>query len=179
LAPEKTGGEMVRFLNVVKQLVSGTGRTLLLITCLGVSGVIIFMLTENPQHSYTDNTESSGWGSEALSEVYDGLSTLSPISLANACGLGASSCFKCHNGKRAMAPKTSPTDGPWHEQHSRVNNSCTGCHKGNPRLMKEKMAHRRLLTDVLNNTDQACSKCHSGSELDGLIKAYKAVGGNN
>lgn len=167
---------MVRFFNLIKQVVSGTGRTLLLVTCLGVSGVVIFMLTENPQPNYS-TISSDGWGSEALSEVYDGLSTLSPISLANACGLGASSCFKCHNGKRAAAPKMSPADGLWHEQHSKVNNSCTGCHKGNPRLMKEKMAHRGLLTEVLKNTDEACAKCHSGSELDELIKAYSAIGG--
>jgi hypothetical protein len=170
---------MVRFLKLIKQMVSGTGRTLLLITILGISGVMVFMLTDIHQQSHTASTVSPGWGSEALSEVYDGLSTLSPISLANACGLGASSCFKCHNGKRAEAPKMSPTDGPWHAQHSSVNNSCTGCHKGNPRLMKEKMAHSRLITDVLNNTDKACSKCHSGSELDDLIKTYTAVGGNN
>ncbi len=167
---------MVRFLNLIKQVISGTGRTLLLLICLGMSGVMIFMITDNPQQNFTAETETSEWGSEAISEVYDGLSRLSPISLANACGLGASSCFKCHNGKRAMAPKTSPADGPWHEQHSSVNNSCTGCHKGNPRLMKEKMAHSRLLTDVLNNTDKACSKCHSGDELDDLIKAYTAIG---
>jgi nitrate/TMAO reductase-like tetraheme cytochrome c subunit len=170
---------MVNFLNLIKQVVSVTGRTLFLVICLGISAVMVFMLTDNNKQSYSTNNKSSEWGSEALSEVYDGLSTLSPISLANACGLGASSCFKCHNGKRAEAPKTSPTDGPWHAQHSRVNNSCTGCHKGNPRLMKEKMAHSRLLTDVLNNTDKACSKCHSGSELEDLIKTYTAVGGNN
>lgn len=170
---------MVRFLNLFKYIVSVTGRTLFVLICLGVSGVSVFMLTDNPVQSYAANSESSGWGSEALSEVYDGLSTLSPISLANACGLGASSCFKCHNGKRAMAPKMSPADGLWHEQHNKVNNSCTGCHKGNPRLMKENMAHSGLLTNVLKNTDEACSKCHSGSELDDLIKAYSATGGNN
>lgn len=166
----------MRFINLLKRLVSATGRTLLLVSCLGVSGVVVFMLTDSHQQDLNANS-SDGWGSEALSGVYDGLSTLSPISLANACGLGASSCFKCHNGKRAMAPKMSPADGLWHEQHSKVNNSCTGCHKGNPRLMKEKMAHRELITEVLKNTDETCAKCHSGSELDELIKPYAAIGG--
>lgn len=118
-----------------------------------------------------------GWGSESLSQVYDALSDISPISLANACGLGASSCFKCHNGKRAAAANMDSEKAPWHSQHAKVNNSCAGCHQGNPRLMKENMAHNRMLGDPRTDLQQACSTCHSGVDLNELSKAYMSLRG--
>ncbi|MFO1298462.1 MAG: hypothetical protein U1F25_19675 [Rubrivivax sp.] len=48
------------------------------------------------------------WGGEAAAaDSEDPLHWL-PMAPANACGLGASSCFKCHNGKRAAAPMLTP-----------------------------------------------------------------------
>ncbi len=77
-----------------------------------------------------------------------GLEKISPIALANACGMGASSCFKCHNGTRAAAPKSDKATDPWHPDHKTVNDSCVGCHNGNARLMKEEMAHAKMLSTL-------------------------------
>lgn len=113
----------------------------------------------------------AGWGAEATSALAEGARWLSPIALANACGLGASSCFKCHNGKRAAAPNMDATKSPWHAQHAKVNNSCVGCHKGNPRIMKEDMAHKNMLAKPRDNTDQVCASCHKG-DLNKVQAAY-------
>lgn len=119
----------------------------------------------------------AGWGSEALVEVRAGLERISPIALANACGMGASSCFKCHNGKRAAAPNMDPAKAPWHAQHKKVNNSCIGCHKGNPRLMKAEMAHAGMLKGPRGGAD-ACGNCHK-SELGKLEAVYQSIGGGS
>ena len=52
------------------------------------------------------NEAAPSWGSEALNAVYRGVAESSPIQLANACGSGASSCFKCHDGRRARADRS-------------------------------------------------------------------------
>ena len=109
-----------------------------------------------------------GWGEEALARVHEGVAMTSPIELANACGLGASSCFKCHNGQRA----DEPSDEMWHSQHADVNHSCAGCHQGNERLMVKSMAHRDLLANPRDHADKSCASCHDSGELDSLLNAY-------
>lgn len=113
----------------------------------------------------------TGWGTESLNVVRDGLSQISPIALANACGMGASSCFKCHNGTRAAAPGMDAAKSPWHVQHKTVNNSCVGCHKGNPRLMKEEMAHANMVKSPKQGAD-SCGNCHK-SDLAKVEAKYK------
>ena len=110
-----------------------------------------------------ENVALSGWGAESLTVVHDGLRMISPIALANACGMGASSCFKCHNGKRAAAPDMDGGKAPWHAQHKTVNNSCVGCHKGNPRIMKEDMAHKGMLNAPKSGV-QSCATCHKSDQ---------------
>jgi formate-dependent nitrite reductase cytochrome c552 subunit len=61
---------------------------------------------------------------------------------------------------------------PWHSDHAKVNKSCAGCHKGNPRLMRETMAHNRMISDPRDKLQQACSTCHAGDDLDTLSKPY-------
>ncbi|MFP4132298.1 MAG: hypothetical protein ACOCUJ_02565 [Thiohalospira sp.] len=110
-----------------------------------------------------------GWGDEALARVHEGLADTAPIELANACGMGTSSCFKCHNGERA----DEPAEKDWHKQHSEVNDSCVGCHQGNDRLMAENMAHKELLADPRKHGDKACASCHDdGEDIDSLLDAY-------
>lgn len=118
-----------------------------------------------------------GWGSEALALVHEGSGRISPIPLANACGMGASSCFKCHNGKRAAAPAMDSTSAPWHTQHKTVNNSCVGCHQGNPRVMKEAISHKGLIGDPRSDTGKACTSCHSGADMNELNKHYMTLVG--
>ncbi len=118
-----------------------------------------------------------GWGSESLAEVGSGLRLLSPIALANACGMGASSCFKCHNGKRSAAPNMDAAKAPWHTQHKKVNNSCVGCHKGNPRIMKEDLAHAGMLKGPKGG-QEACGSCHT-SDLAKVEAMYKTVTGGS
>lgn len=119
---------------------------------------------------------ATGWGGEATVALAEGVAQLSPISLANACGLGASSCFKCHNGKRAAAPEMSAAKAPWHAQHAKVNNSCVGCHKGNSRIMKEEVAHAKMLAKPRDNTADACGSCHKG-DLAKVQGAYHNTAG--
>jgi len=114
---------------------------------------------------------AAGWGAESLATVREGLGKVSPIALANACGMGASSCFKCHNGKRAALPNMDPAKAPWHVEHKSVNGSCVGCHKGNPRLMKEEMAHAGMLKAPRGGTE-ACGNCHK-SDLAKVEAKYK------
>ncbi|MBK1615943.1 hypothetical protein CKO44_21040 [Rubrivivax gelatinosus] len=103
----------------------------------------------------------AGWGHEVLQAADDERSAdrFSPLGVANACGLGASSCFKCHNGVRAAAPAADAAKGPWHRDHAKVNYSCVGCHQGNPRLLKQDLAHARLVANPLQS-EAACSACH-------------------
>ncbi len=169
---------MIKSIKLLQRLIREFARALLAITLL-VSGTTLLVIS----HDNTDDMSSAqttveeGWGSEALSQVYDGFSNMSPIPLANACGLGASSCFKCHNGQRASAANMDSEKAPWHSQHAKVNNSCVGCHQGNPRLMKEKMAHTGMIGDPRSNLQQACSTCHSGDDLDALSKSYTSLRG--
>jgi len=121
---------------------------------------------------------AEGWGAEATMVLAENASRFSPISLANACGLGASSCFKCHNGKRAAAPSTDPAKSPWHADHAKVNNSCVGCHKGNARIMKEETAHAKMVAKPRDNTSESCGGCHKG-DLAKVQGAYKATAGAN
>lgn len=112
--------------------------------------------------------EDGSWSSEVLAEIHEGIITASPVDMVNACGLGASSCFKCHNGKRAEAP------GPqkWHTEHAKVNGSCVGCHSGNQRLMVKNMAHRKLIVDPRLKSEETCMSCHKDVEPAALVDKY-------
>lgn len=156
----------------------GIGRVTLTIGVLGVGAVALSLLltprgTPDDALSQQESVEQGGWGSAAISTLQGNLHQLSPIRLANACGLGASSCFKCHNGKRAGAP----TSQPWHDDHAHVNNSCGGCHGGNPRLMKEGIAHRGMVGDSLSQPEKFCFKCHAGDDGQALLNKYVAIKG--
>jgi nitrate/TMAO reductase-like tetraheme cytochrome c subunit len=120
----------------------------------------------------TETAAARGWGAEATMALAENASRLSPISLANACGLGASSCFKCHNGKRAPAPTSDPAKAPWHADHAKVNNSCVGCHKGNARLIKKELAHADMVKDPRPKAAELCASCHKSGNLADLTKAY-------
>ncbi|MGM0593455.1 MAG: hypothetical protein ACQETD_02870 [Pseudomonadota bacterium] len=115
--------------------------------------------------------EQDGWSAEVLDEIHEGIVTGSPINMANACGLGASSCFKCHNGKRAEEP------GPqkWHSEHESVNHSCAGCHKGNQRLMVKSMAHRDLVGDPRMKPETTCMSCHKDEDQKTLLDNYMGL----
>ncbi len=129
--------------------------------------------------SAPDETQvaAQGWGAETIADLQTGLRQFSPIALANACGMGASSCFKCHNGKRAAAPGMDAAKSPWHVNHNKVNNSCVGCHKGNPRLMKEDLAHAGMLKGPKGGKE-ACGSCHT-SDLAKVEAMYKSVTGGS
>jgi hypothetical protein len=147
----------------------------ILLSLLGLSVALLAELTASPTAPVTGNAVT-GWGAEASTAVAEGLTQISPISLANACGMGASSCFRCHNGKRAAAPNMDAAKAPWHKQHAKVNNSCVGCHKGNARIMKEDLAHAKMLAKPRDNTADACASCHS-SDLAKVQGAYHANAG--
>jgi nitrate/TMAO reductase-like tetraheme cytochrome c subunit len=117
-----------------------------------------------------DQDTASDWGIEALDTLRQQTEALSPVSIANACGLGASSCFRCHNGQRAPLPKTGDA-GPWHDQHAKVNYSCAGCHKGNPRIIKESIAHKNLVVNPVATPAQTCGSCHT-ADADEKAKTY-------
>jgi hypothetical protein len=148
-----------------------------------VMGVLTFgtaltvMLSTGQDDGRVAVTADAGWGSEALAGRQDGVARLSPIPLANACGMGASSCFKCHNGKRAVAATMDSATAPWHTQHKTVNNSCVGCHRGNPRVMKQDVSHKNLLGDPRTDTAAACAGCHSGADMNELNKNYMSLVG--
>ncbi len=114
------------------------------------------------------------WGSEALSVAREQAFELAPFAVANACGIGASSCFKCHNGTRAAAPKTDRKAAPWHPDHKTVNDSCVGCHGGNARLIKKEIAHTNLVKDPRAKAEQ-CSICHKSGDSATLLKSYQVV----
>lgn len=169
---------MNRVIIFFKSLIRESARALLVVTLLVTGATTLMVFShDNPDTASVQNATPDGWGSEALSQLSTGLSKISPISLANACGLGASSCFKCHNGKRAGAANMDSEKAPWHSQHAKVNNSCAGCHRGNPRLMKEKMAHNKMIADPRTNLEKACSTCHSGKDLNKLNKPYISLKG--
>lgn len=136
-------------------------------------GVAVAWLAGNERAAEPVEVHAAGWGSESLIVLQDGLSKVSPIALANACGMGASSCFKCHNGKRAGAPNMDEAKAPWHTQHKKVNNSCVGCHKGNPRLMKEDLAHAQMVKSPRGGAE-LCGGCHKG-DLSKFEAPYKSI----
>jgi hypothetical protein len=115
----------------------------------------------------------SGWGHESVAALKY-VARLSPIADANACGLGASSCFKCHNGMRAMAPKMDAKTAPWHWNHRSVNGDCVGCHKGNERLIKKEFAHKGLIADPRKSVADSCSNCHKSGNAAELNKKYES-----
>lgn len=118
-----------------------------------------------------------GWGAEVFDAIHDSAIADGLVRPANACGLGASSCFRCHNGQRAAEPNTDPVKAPWHVQHAKVNNSCVGCHNGNPRLMREQMAHQNLIGNPRATPSESCASCHrSEAELKGLVDLYLKIG---
>lgn len=114
-----------------------------------------------------------GWGSEALHAAGEQAFSMSPLAAANACGLGASSCFKCHNGSRAPAPKSDKKAHPWHPDHKTVNDSCVGCHGGNARIIKKEIAHGSLVKDPRGSIG-ACTTCHKSGNAPALLKTYQA-----
>jgi hypothetical protein len=130
------------------------------------SAAWLSILDDNGSNAGKRDTVLSGWGREALQEVRSGVAALSPIADANACGMGASSCFKCHDGKRALAPKMDPKSDTWHSDHKSVDGSCVGCHKGNPRLIKKEFAHEGMIKDARQKPMDTCDTCHKrGAEL--------------
>lgn len=122
-------------------------------------------------------TANAGWGHEVLAVAREQAFELTPFSIANACGIGASSCFKCHNGTRAPAPKADKATSPWHPDHKTVNDSCVGCHAGNARLIKKEIAHANLVKDPRPKPEM-CSKCHQSGDLAGLQKKYQIAAGS-
>lgn len=146
-----------------------------LLSLLGL-GVAMLAGLDGKRAEGSAGLAAMGWGGEATMALTEGVAWLSPISLANACGMGASSCFKCHNGKRAAAPEMEAAKAPWHAQHAKVNNSCVGCHKGNSRVMKQEVAHAKLLAKPRDNTAEVCGSCHKG-DLAKVQGAYHAIPG--
>lgn len=146
---------------------------------LAVAGVVAVMFQSGePNKEAVASAQSgqlpeSGWGAESLEVAEHTGGALQLIPLANACGLGASSCFKCHNGKRAEKPSTMD----WHTQHSSVNNSCAGCHNGNPRLLKKSIAHRDLIINPVKQPEPTCFSCHSGGDAQALVGKYENLFG--
>ncbi len=145
-------------------------------TALGTATVVAVALAWGLAASSPERTDvaaaapqaAGGWGSEAVAEVRDMMRAVSPIAEANACGMGASSCFKCHNGTRAAAPG----DAKWHSDHKSVDNSCAGCHKGNARLIKKELAHAEMVKDPRAKANELCASCHKTGNAADLAKAY-------
>lgn len=128
-------------------------------------------------NTQTTSLERSGWGNEVADAIHDTGILQGIVKPANACGLGASSCFKCHNGRRAAEPTMDPIKAPWHADHSKVNNSCVGCHNGNPRLMRENMAHQNMISRPSSTPDESCATCHqNAAELEKHLEHYLKIG---
>jgi len=127
--------------------------------------------------NYETNATSQAapsWGGEALKAVYRGVANSSPIRLANACGSGASSCYKCHDGRHATAVNYEKKTGPWHLQHKTVEHSCVGCHKGNERIIKKEIAHVGMIADPRTKSE-VCTSCHKPNEVATLLPGYNKV----
>jgi hypothetical protein len=149
-------------------------RTSAFLAVLLVVGLTVPSLSawikQHQEAEFAAQVEDS-WGSEVLASVGEGLQQMSPIMPANACGLGASSCFRCHNGQRAKEPVRTETF-TWHTDHDKVNHSCVGCHNGNPRILKQNLAHKDLIGNPLTAPEKTCASCHSADELSGKLKNY-------
>ena len=151
---------------------------------LAIAATTIVKISEPPGPSMRaaaagDAAKSKAdWGSEVLVAVREEAFAIAPFAVANACGIGASSCFKCHNGTRAVAPKMDKKASPWHTDHKTVNDSCVGCHGGNARLIKKEIAHTNLTKDPKVKGEQ-CANCHKSGNAPELLKAYQvaAAGG--
>ncbi len=119
------------------------------------------------------SSAGAGWGQEATTDLREYGAALSPIANANACGMGASSCFKCHNGTRAPAPIMDAKKAPWHRDHESVNGDCVGCHKGNERLIKKELAHTGLIKDPRTKVAETCVTCHKSGNTAELNGRYQ------
>lgn len=171
---------------VIKQLLAPLGRvgraglyaaitcTALLVTATALP--LLFPQSQDQQDHLivAAGSDANAWGSEALANLSDSAARFSPVALANACGLGASSCFKCHNGKRAALPSVDKQLAPWHVDHAKVNFSCVGCHQGNPRILKQDIAHQGLVSDP-RSSEKSCTTCHTAGDVQSLISKYHAV----
>ncbi len=133
---------------------------------IAVLGLSLWLFGADPRGS-----DRPAWGDESAQAPESSALAWLPLAPANACGLGASSCFKCHNGKRAGAPTADPAKAPWHAQHAKVNNSCVGCHGGNPRVMKEDVAHTKMVAKARDESSGNCGACHT-SDLAKVKTAY-------
>ena len=131
------------------------------------------LLAEQQSPAAPISSIDSGWGQEAITDLREYAAALSPIASANACGMGASSCFKCHNGTRAAAPKMDRKTAPWHLDHKSVNGSCVGCHKGKDRLIKKELAHEGMIIDSRLKVAEACDVCHKTGNSAELNKRYQ------
>lgn len=145
----------------IQRMVRSIRRTVVAIASLSVVALGLAMVESSLPTSVAGGDEHAGWGGESLAETHASPGLFSLIGVANACGLGASSCFKCHNGSRAAAPNMDETAAPWHAQHRTVNHSCAGCHDGNPRIIRKAMAHRNLIPDPNQMPDKSCASCHA------------------
>lgn len=153
---------------VVRRIAIGIGA-LCVITLAAMAWSLI---VEPPEPRPAPAGRQAGWGHEALDAPHAQVRGISLIPVANACGLGASSCFKCHNGKRAAAPKMDKESSPWHTQHKTVNNSCVGCHEGNARIIKKEMSHAGLVSDPRTKPEM-CGSCHKSDDPMALLQRYQ------
>ena len=156
----------------LRALARGTLRTAAGTAAFVVVALAWSLAGSSPERADAPGTpaaQPSGWGAEALSDARDLLRATSPIAEANACGMGASSCFKCHNGSRAKAP----SQEKWHTDHKSVDNSCVGCHKGNARLIKKELAHAEMVNDPRPKAAEMCASCHKTGNAADLAKSYK------
>lgn len=154
----------------------GLVAALSLVAVMAWAAVSVSNLTYDPQKNMV-SLDQPDWGAEVFDAIHDSAIAQGLVRPANACGLGASSCFRCHNGRRAAEPASDPTVAPWHVEHARVNHSCAGCHQGNPRLMREQMAHQGLIVNPRNSPAETCATCHrDASELEDLLARYQAIG---
>lgn len=165
------------FIRMITGLLRKYKRGMVVFTSLAVlfsaSTEAWLTLVANQQAPIASITSTdSGWGQEAIGNVRQYAAALSPIANANACGMGASSCFKCHNGIRAVAPKMDAKTAPWHVNHQSVNGDCVGCHKGNERLIKKELAHTGLIKDPRTRVADTCDSCHKSGNSADLNKRY-------
>ncbi len=148
------------------------------ITILTVVAVVWSLLSATPPmprsalHTHRmPAVHKNGWGASAISNIHESFATCSPIAAANACGMGASSCFKCHSSGRGPAV----SDSPWHTDHEPVNNDCVGCHGGSPWILRKSLAHAGLIADPLKVPQKACASCHQNGDVSKLVAGYMKV----
>lgn len=157
--------------NKFKQFIQRSAIAFSLLLVIGLAAPQLAQLIQQQQEADFAAQNEDSWGSEVLAEVGQGLEKISPIVPANACGLGASSCFRCHNGQRAAEP-TRSENITWHIDHDKVNHSCVGCHNGNPRILKQNLAHRNLIANPLSEPEKSCTSCHSADEVKDKLAKY-------